>query len=147
MSTRAELVSIHPLSAELLASATCCSNLARRAFVSVEVAGTATGVEGGGAVCPSNGCEKKRRSKTRFNLPTSRFPMKSQFAPAAKSVRTQYNTRLTLPSAAASRKLKLFIGPIRICYASRPVTPRFLFTEYRPRLTICDGSTMQVLAY
>src|SRR5437899_2811995 len=36
MSTRAALVSIQALSAELLASAVCCSSLARRAAVSVD---------------------------------------------------------------------------------------------------------------
>src|ERR1035437_3612847 len=35
MSTRAALVSIHALSAELLASVVCCSSLANREFMSV----------------------------------------------------------------------------------------------------------------
>src|SRR4029077_20970573 len=104
INTRAELVSIQPLSAELLASATCCSSLAMRALVSEVVEG----------VCASNGWEKEKREssrKNRWNLEIRRFPMKSWFTPAGK-VDPNYSTRFTLPPAAPSRKLKLFIVPI-----------------------------------
>src|ERR1035441_9761607 len=121
MSTRAELVSIHALSAELFASATCCSSLARRAFVSAGfVVGAAAGAAGIGAVCASRGRDKGKTSNTTtLSLGIGRFPLKITFPPASEVALDTIWLLLTLSFAGAPRKSKLFIVPIRICYCRR----------------------------
>src|SRR5579864_4857178 len=104
MRTRAVLVSIQALSAELLASAVCCSSLAKREF------GSATGRP----VTPA------LRAKT---LGTKANASRAVASPAINrhfnlALRGGFKTEtasLYRPMA-ATRKSKLFIVPIRFCY-------------------------------
>src|SRR5882762_1811756 len=114
MRTRAELVSIQALSAELLASAACCSSLASRPLWSeagLEALDVPT------VVCAAAICARHdvRNAITRAAI--SRFPMNKSFLPGAKwRQHLLFYDAPTLSPAASPRKFNLFIGSIRKCY-------------------------------
>src|ERR1700730_1743008 len=114
MRTRAELVSIQALSAELLASAACCSSLAGRTLWSeaaLEGLDVPT-VVWAAAICARHGA---RNAMTRAAI--SRFPMSKCFLPGAKWRQPLlFYDAPTLSPAASPRKFNLFIGSIRKCY-------------------------------
>src|SRR5579864_6106560 len=72
MRTRAALVSIQALSAELLASAACCSSLASRAVTSVE------GLGAGAPVCAHMACAKARINAAATAQVISLFPLDTE---------------------------------------------------------------------
>src|SRR6202521_682868 len=81
MRTRAELVSIQALSAELLASAACCSSLASRTLWS-EAALEVLDVPA--VVCAPAMCARHGARNAMTRAAISRFPMNKCFLPGAK---------------------------------------------------------------
>src|SRR5580765_2622436 len=106
MRTRAALVNIQALSAELWAAAVCCSSLARRAAVSVDGLGAGFGATA--EVCAATTDAKVHTSKAIPSQAISLFLMDTYaLLLGAESPRRIILGRLTVSLGGARRKSKL----------------------------------------